>query len=150
MRASLCGCCVDGAAMTSTTSDEASPDDSSKISAVRASGRTRAERTDRAIVLPAIKPEAESGGTAARSARREAAAASIAAQTGDAFAAIDGQLEESGGRRLTRMPNRLGFILVEATVAAIRNLARLECVKAIIEDQPLHPINPVAGSDRPN
>ncbi|MDI9549200.1 MAG: hypothetical protein QM346_16530 [Chloroflexota bacterium] len=138
--------------MTSTTSDEASPDDSSKISAAFAARLAELEPNEqiRAIVLPAIKPEAESGGTAARSARREAAAASIAAQTGDAFAAIDGQLEESGGRRLTRMPNRLGFILVEATVAAIRNLARLECVKAIIEDQPLHPINPVAGSDRPN
>ncbi len=138
--------------MTSTTSDEASPDDSSKISAAFAARLAELEPNEqiRAIVLPAIKPEAESGGTAARSARREAAAASSAAQTGDAFAAIDGQLEESGGRRLTRMPNRLGFILVEATVAAIRNLARLECVKAIIEDQPLHPINPVAGSDRPN
>lgn len=138
--------------MTSTTSDEASPDDSSKISAAFAARLAELEPNEqiRAIVLPAIKPEAESGGTAARSARREAAAASIAAQTGDAFAAIDGQLEESGGRRLTRMPNRLGFILVEATVAAIRNLARLECVKAIIEDQPLQPINPVAGSDRPN
>ena len=138
--------------MTSTTSDEASPDDSSKISAAFAARLAELEPNEqiRAIVLPAIKPEAESGGTAARSARREAAAASIAAQTGDAFAAIDGQLEESGGRPLTRMPKRPGFILVEATVAAIRNLARLECVKAIIEDQPLHPINPVAGSDRPN
>jgi len=138
--------------MTSTASGEASPDDSSKISAAFAARLAKLEPNEqiRAIVLPAIKPEAASDGTAARSARREAVAASIAAQTGDAFAAIDVQLENGGGRRLTRMPNRLGFILVEATVAAIRNLARLECVKAIIEDQPLHPINPVAGSDRPN
>ena len=138
--------------MTSSVSYEASPGDSSKISAAFAARLAKLGPNDhiRAVVLPAITPDSDpGGGTTARSARREAAAASIVAQTGDAFAAIDGQLEEGGGRRLTRHPNRLGFILVEATVAAIRNLARLECVKAIIEDQPLSPISPVTGPDPP-
>ena len=46
----------------------------------------------------------------------------------------------TGGRRLTRAPNRLGFISIEATVASIYTLAAQEWVKAIIEDQSLNPL----------
>ena len=88
--------------------------------------------------------EAEPDGAVARPARRESVAKSIAAQTLAAFAAIDRQLAATSGRRLTEAPNRLGFILVEATAAGIRSLAGLECVSAIIEDQSLGLIRPAA------
>lgn len=141
--------------MTASGSSEASPDDNSKISpafAARLANLAPSEQI-RAIVLPALKPEPERGGAVARTARaparREEMADAIAAQSREVFAAVDDLLERTGGRRLTQIPNRLGYILVEATVAAVHALAALECVAAIIEDQPFSLLHPVPGHDLP-
>lgn len=141
--------------MTSSASSEASLDDNSKISAAFASrlGKLEPSEQIRAIVLPALTPAPERDGAVARAARaparREATADALAAQNREMFAVVDNLLEAAGGRRLTRIPNRLGYILVEATVAAIHALAALDCVAAIIEDQPFGLLHPFAGHDLP-
>lgn len=141
--------------MTSSASNEASLDDNSKISAAFAARLANLAPSEqiRAIVLPAFTPGLEGDGAAPRDprgpGRREAAAAAIAAQSGDVWAAVDNQLERAGGRRLTQIPSRLGYIVIEATVAAIHTLAALDCVAAIIEDQPFGLLRPFAGHDLP-
>ncbi len=96
----------------------------------------------RALVLPAQPPLSDRDENLSRAACREDAAASVAAQSDAVYTAIDSRLDADGGRRLSQNPNRLGFVLVEATAMALHRLAALECVSAILEDQPLHLIRP--------
>jgi hypothetical protein len=53
---------------------------------------------------------------------------------------IDRILESFGGERLSKTPDALGSIAVETTVAGIEALAASAWVKAIFEDQDVHPV----------
>ena len=55
----------------------------------------------------------------------------------EAFHDIDEVLDRSGGRRLTAHPDALGTVAVEITATGLRDLALLDQVSAILEDQPL-------------
>jgi hypothetical protein len=48
---------------------------------------------------------------------------------------VDSVLESSGGKRLQDQPNALGTVLVETTPAGVEELARVDVVKAVMEDQ---------------
>lgn len=89
-----------------------------------------------AVILPTISPSSEPVRAATRSARRKAAEETIAAVMKDGFKRTDRQLSNTGGRRVTQEPNRLGFIHITAPAASIYALAGQDWVKAIIEDQP--------------
>lgn len=63
------------------------------------------------------------------------------------LAEIDWILEDFQGKRLDEKISVLGTVLVEATAACILGLSLLPKVKAIVEDQPIHPIKPIAPKD---
>jgi hypothetical protein len=58
----------------------------------------------------------------------------------DVLAAVDSVLGEYGGRRLSLAPGGLGTITVEAPPHTLYALAKLDLVKAVLEDQKVtHP-----------
>lgn len=74
---------------------------------------------------------------------RAQGAAAARAAVDEAFAAVDETLVATGGARITRTPNVLGHIAVETTRRGIEALCELDCVQTILEDQPIHPHEPV-------
>jgi hypothetical protein len=50
---------------------------------------------------------------------------------------IEEIVEQGGGRVLRNTPDALGIVPVESTPAGIRGLAKLDSVRAILEDQSL-------------
>jgi hypothetical protein len=107
--------------------------------------RLAADEQIRALVL-VRRPDAGPVGSAVPADREQArhmAAAATRERVQDAFAEVDQTLATVGGRRLTVRPNALGHIVVETTRRGIESLCGLDCVGAILEDQPIHPHLPV-------
>lgn len=94
----------------------------------------------RAIVL--LRAQNAGKLTAQRQSRaeRQAAIEAMRKSAKQALGDVDDILERFGGQRLAQIPDALGSIPVETTVAGINALAASEWVKAIIEDQAIHPI----------
>jgi hypothetical protein len=95
-------------------------------------------------VRAVVMLRAEAGG-AARSRRlspaERQAAGNLTLQSAEAaLPAIDQILGRFDGHRLAEHPNALGAIQVETTADGLIALADSECVKAIMEDQPILPI----------
>lgn len=53
---------------------------------------------------------------------------------------IDAILDRFNGRRFADTPNAVASIPVETTPAGVKELARLDCVAAVLEDQRIHRI----------
>lgn len=116
-------------------------DDKDKISSAFAArlAKMKSGEEVRAIVLPVIAPPSEPVQSSTTRTRREKAARATAAAMKSAFGRIDRQLSNTGGRRLTRTPNHLGFIHIEAPAKSLYALAEEEWVSAIMEDQAIRP-----------
>jgi hypothetical protein len=103
----------------------------------------------RAIVM--LRPESNGAGNAISGARRptradrQSKAEKISQSAESALPEIDEILEKFNGQRLAEHPNALGAIPVETTADGVIALAEAECVKTIMEDQPILP--PFSGSD---
>jgi hypothetical protein len=54
-----------------------------------------------------------------------------------ALGEMDAVLARVGGQRLSKAPNALGYVVVEATPAGIRALAASAAVRGVLEDQPV-------------
>jgi hypothetical protein len=72
-------------------------------------------------------------------AERQAKAEKISRSAEAALPEIDEILEKFNGHRLADHPNAFGAIPVETTADGVIALAEAECVKTIMEDQPLLP-----------
>ena len=122
-----------------------------KISSEFASRMARLESGEsiRAIVLSTASNIKSSDRTMTRRALREERIAYLEETSGQAFHEIDEQLATNGGHRLTQQPNRLGFIVIEATVGAIKAIAEFEWVVAIIEDQPVYALDEIDAHPTP-
>lgn len=98
------------------------------------------KETVRAVVL--LCAENAEKPTARRQSRteRQAAVRAMRTSAGQALGDIDEVLERFGGHRLAESPDALGSIPVETTAAGINALAASEWVKAVLEDQTIHPI----------
>jgi hypothetical protein len=98
----------------------------------------------RAVVMPARPAERApvEVGTTRRTRRTTLKEAMHEARrlAGQAFDDIDACLDRTGGRRVTQQANPLGFIVVEATGSGIEAIIDLDWVAAVLEDQPIHPI----------
>jgi len=102
----------------------------------------------RAIVM--LRAEGNSGGGAGSRisgakrpsrAERQEAAEKICQSAEAALPEIDQILEKFDGHRLAEHPNAVGAIPVETTVGGVIALAEADCVKTILEDQNILPIN---------
>jgi hypothetical protein len=111
--------------------------------------RLESRESIRAIVLPVARNTRSTDRTMTRRALREERIAYLDETSEQAFYDIDEQLAASGGRRLTRQPNRLGFIIIEATANAIAAIAELEWVGSIVEDQPVYVLDEVEARPSP-
>ena len=98
-----------------------------------------ADRPVKTIVL--LQPEGAHSASGKRQSRaeRQAALEALRQSAGAALAQIDATLAPFDGRRLSEQPNALGAIVIEAKAAGVMALATLPSVKAIMEDQPIHP-----------
>jgi hypothetical protein len=133
--------------MTVSDTAPASGEASDKISAEFAARlqRLAADEEIRALVL-VRRPDTGPVGSAVpadREQSRHIEAAVTRERVQDAFVEVDQTLALVGGRRLTERPNALGHIVVETTRSGIESLCGLDCVGAILEDQPIHPHLPV-------
>jgi hypothetical protein len=95
------------------------------------------EQKVRAIVVLDTKDASSVSGRRQSPAERRAALEAVRKSASAALPQIDETLEPFDGRRLSKHPNALGAILVEANAAGIMALAASKCVKAILEDQPV-------------
>lgn len=95
------------------------------------------EQKVRAIVVLDTKDASGVSGRRQSPAERKAALEAVRKSASAALPRIDATLESFDGRRLSKSPNALGAILVEANAAGIMALAASKCVKAILEDQPV-------------
>lgn len=89
----------------------------------------------------------EAGEVAARRqsrAERHAAINALRKEMAPALAELDRILERHHGKRLTSELDALGSVPVETTLAGITALAASECVKAILEDQPVVQVHRVS------
>ncbi len=93
-----------------------------------------ADRPCRSIVL--LQTDARATGSKQPTrAERKAAVDALKAAAQSALKVVDEVLEQSGGRRLSDVPDALGSIRVEVTPEGIYKLAHLKEVKAVLEDQ---------------
>ncbi|MCH7736590.1 MAG: hypothetical protein IH872_04220 [Chloroflexi bacterium] len=88
------------------------------------------------LVLHSKSSGGDPGGKRSR-ARRLRSIDAVRNSAEEAFHDIDQVLVRSGGRRLTSHPDALGTVAVEITPTGLRDLALLDQVTAILEDQPL-------------
>jgi hypothetical protein len=91
----------------------------------------------RAIVLLDTGPGPSAAPARPSKAARNEIAETIQRAAAPALAEVDRLLERTGGRRLAPSPDLFGSVPVEAPPSALLALARLEHVRAILEDQPL-------------
>lgn len=68
---------------------------------------------------------------------RNAAIASIKSNGAPVVTIVDQVLQKFGGKRISKDIGALGTVSVETTPSGIRELGRLEDVKAVLEDQGL-------------
>jgi len=103
-------------------------------------GRLGPHQKVRAIVL--LRANGTGRSTAQRQSRaeRQAAVKVMRESAEQALGDIDDILERFGGQRLAKSLDALGSIPVETTAAGINGLAVSEWIKAILEDQAIHPI----------
>lgn len=98
------------------------------------------EQQVRAIVMPAPYMVRKGEGRP-RGAERQAIMRETRRRTEQTFAEIDEVLAETGGRRITKAGNTLGFIVVETTADGIEAICDLEWVGTVLEDQPIYPVH---------
>ncbi len=99
--------------------------------------RLRGQQPVRAVLLLRIEPPARAG--RART-DRQRAISGIRQSAQRSLVDIDAILERHGGRRLAPLPDALGSVPIETTAAGIAALAGCDHVKAILEDQAIHPL----------
>jgi hypothetical protein len=107
--------------------------------AARLDGLGREEKV-RAIVLLRSREGDESPAKRQSAGQRQAAVEGMQRSAEQVLESIDGILEQAGGQRLTGRPDALGSIAIEATAAGIKALAASEWVRAVMEDQGIHPV----------
>jgi hypothetical protein len=91
----------------------------------------------RAIVVLRVGDTEPTPGRRRSPSQRQAVIEAMRKSTEPALAEIDHVLSRFGGKRLAPNVNALGSVLVETTPDGITALASLDCVKAILEDQPI-------------
>jgi len=90
-----------------------------------------------AIVILHSNDPAVSPGLRQSPAERRAVIEAMRKSAEPALDEIDRVLSHFGGKRLASSVNALGYVPVEATPDGITALAKLDSVKAILEDQPI-------------
>jgi hypothetical protein len=103
----------------------------SRLGTLGRSGRVRA-----IVMLNAPAASQPSGVKPARGGR-QAAVDEVRRSALPGLTEIDGVLSRFEGKRFADQVDALGCVPVETLPDGIRALARLECVKAIMEDQPI-------------
>jgi hypothetical protein len=100
------------------------------------------------MVRPEGNGEGGKGSAAKRPSRaeRQATVDKMKRSAEAAVPEIDEILEKFDGRRTADHPDAFGAIPVETTVDGVIALAEADCVKTILEDQPILP--PTTGSKR--
>lgn len=88
------------------------------------------------LVLRPRSPVTVSGGRQSRT-ERQAAIYAFEKSMESCLAEVDRILGRHHGRRLAPKADALGSVPVEATVSGISALAASDCVKVILEDQPV-------------
>jgi len=91
------------------------------------------EERVRAVVM-LLTPQAT--GTARR---QKAAVAAVRESADEKLGAVDAILDRFGGERLGERPDVLGSVPVAVTPAGIFALAASDAVKAVVEEQAVHP-----------
>jgi len=94
----------------------------------------------RVIVLLRIQESKKSAKERHSRARRQKIIKAVRRSTQMAMGEIEDILERFGGQRLEERPDVLGSLPVETTVAGIKELAKSDLVKAILEDQAIHSV----------
>jgi hypothetical protein len=71
---------------------------------------------------------------------RKAAIEAIQNEAATAMEEIDRILGQHDGKRLDDVPNALGCIAIETTAGGVLAVTQSDCVKAVLEDQPISPL----------
>jgi hypothetical protein len=98
----------------------------------------RPEQKVRAIVMLVI-PVAVGNGRRQAAVERKEAITAVQGSMENSLVAIDEILKRFGGERLANRPNVLGALPVEINSAGVHALANCDAVKAVLEDQEVHP-----------
>jgi hypothetical protein len=117
----------------------------SKISREFSRRLDRLQPRDKVRAIVMLRAEDNGGGGAGgrrpTRAERQDTAQNISQAAEAALPEIDMILEKFDGHRLAEHPNAVGAIPVETTVGGVIALADADCVKTILEDQPVLPID---------
>ena len=101
--------------------------------------RLRPEEKVRAIVL-LTTPQASRTTRRQCAAERKAAVDAVRESAGENLGAVDAILDRFGGERLAERPDVFGSVPVVITPAGVYVLAASDAVKAVLEDQAVHPV----------